>query len=79
MKVAELAEIPDSNEPVLIEQKGRISGVYVPLSDTGSFSGDLRRDLIDVLGRYISAGLDSRRVPEEEIQKDFSAYRRSRR
>lgn len=79
MRVAALQELLDSDEPVLVEQKGRISGVYVPLAGTGRFSGDLRRDLIDVLGTHLSASLDKKGIPEEEIQKDFSAYRRSRR
>lgn len=77
MKVAEVSQFGD--EPVLIRRDGRISGIYVPLEETGPISGDLRRDLIGVLGRHISGALDANGISEQEIHEDFSAYRRSRR
>ncbi len=77
MKVAEVSQFGD--EPVLIRRSGRISGIYVPLEETGPLSGDLRRDLIGVIGRHISDLLDEKGISEKEIQEDFSAHRRSRR
>jgi hypothetical protein len=77
MKVAEVSQFGD--EPVLIRRDGRISGIYVPLDETGPLSGDLRRDLIGVLGQHISGLLDAKGISEKEIHEDFSAHRRSRR
>ena len=77
MKVAEAGQLGD--EPVLIQREGRVSGIYVPLEETGPLSGDLRRDLIGVLGRHISDSLDAKGISEREIHEDFSAYRRTRR
>ncbi|HEX3131237.1 MAG TPA: hypothetical protein VH394_28130 [Thermoanaerobaculia bacterium] len=77
MKVAEISQFGD--EPVLIQRDGRISGIYVPLEETGPISGDLRRDLVGVLGRHISGILDEKGISEKEIHEDFSAHRRSRR
>ncbi|MES1240560.1 MAG: hypothetical protein ABUT39_02980 [Acidobacteriota bacterium] len=77
MKVAEVSQFGD--EPVLIQRDGRVSGIYVPLEKTSPLSGDLRRDLIGVLGRHISESLDAKGISEQEIHEDFGAHRRSRR
>ena len=77
MKVAEVSQFGD--EPVLIRRSGRISGIYVPLEESGPLSGELRREMIGVLGRHISELLDEQGISEKEIHEDFSAHRRSRR
>jgi hypothetical protein len=78
MRVAEIGKILDGNEPVLVTREGKISGVYVPLEEAGPLSDDLRRELIVVLGRHISARLEAKGIMEEEIQEDFNAHRRRR-
>lgn len=65
MKVAEITELRtqpgsflEQDEPVLVTQQGRVSGVYVPLPEPGRLlSDDLRNELIGVLGRHISGTL----------------------
>lgn len=78
MKTAEI-ETLGGDEPVLVTRAGRVSGVYLPLEESGGKPDDLRRDLISLLGRHISESLEARGITEEEIQEDFDAHRRRRR
>jgi hypothetical protein len=86
MKVAALREVEagvpallEGDEPILVTRQGKISGLYVPLEDPSHIPGDLRRDLISAVGRYLSGVLEEKGVSEEEILEDFDAFRRRRR
>jgi antitoxin (DNA-binding transcriptional repressor) of toxin-antitoxin stability system len=76
---ANTAALLGGEEPVLVTRHGKVSGVYVPLAGAESAPNDLRREIARVLGHHISTQLDARGATEEEIQKDFDAFRRSRR
>ncbi len=86
MKLAGIREIRTKTaallggtEPVLVTRHGKISGVYVPLDQGERVPSDLNREIARVLGQHISRQLAERGVTEEEIQKDFDAFRRRRR
>jgi hypothetical protein len=79
MKTAEMGQILNGDEPVLVTREGRLSGVYLPLKEAGAGSDDPRWELISLLERYISETLEAQGVTEEEIQEDFNAFRRLRR
>ena len=66
-------------EPVLVTRHGKVSGVYVPLASAERIPNDLQREIARVLGHHLSHQLDARGVTEEEIRRDFDAFRRSRR
>ena len=76
---AHTAALLGGEEPVLVTRHGKVSGVYVPLSGTERLPNDLQCEIARVLGHHISHQLDARGVTEEEIQRDFDAFRRSRR
>jgi antitoxin (DNA-binding transcriptional repressor) of toxin-antitoxin stability system len=86
MKLAGIREIRTKTaallggtEPVLVTRHGKISGVYVPLDQRERVPSELNREIARVLGQHISRKLAERGVTEEEIQKDFDAFRRRRR
>jgi antitoxin (DNA-binding transcriptional repressor) of toxin-antitoxin stability system len=86
MKVAGIRELRtdmkgvlSSGEPVLITRHGRVSGVYVPLSEPDRIPDDMRKEIVRVLGEYLSRQLDAAGVREEDVLEDFDAHRRRRR
>ncbi len=74
-----LAAILAGDEPVLVTRHGKLSGVYLPLEDPDHLPIDLRREMAAVLGRHLSAALESAGVDEDEIERGFDAHRRGRR
>lgn len=86
MKLAGIREIRSNTatllggqEPVLVTRHGKVSGVYVPLSSTDKIPNAFHREIARVLGHHIAHQLEARGVTEDEIRKDFDAFRRSRR
>jgi hypothetical protein len=79
MRKLEAPSLPTGDEPVLITQGGKISGLYLPLKNPDQISDDLRRDLVSAVGRYVAGALEAKGVREEEILEDFDAFRRRRR
>ncbi len=76
---ANTAALLGGTEPVVVTRHGKVTGVYVPLSDPDRLPDDLNREIARILGQQISELLEARGVTEEEIQRDFDAYRRRRR
>lgn len=79
MRKLESPALLEGDEPVLVIKEGKISGLYLPLENPDQVPEDFRRDLIAVVGRYISEALDEKGAMEEEILEDFDAFRRRRR
>lgn len=73
------AEILGGGEMVVVTRHGRISGMYVPLSDPGHLPDDLRLELVRALGESLARQLEARGVTEAEVEEDFRAHRRGRR
>ena len=76
---ARSAEYLGGDQPVLVTKHGHVSGVYVPLEHPDRLPQDLRRELADVLGHYLSRLLEHQGVTEKRLEKDFRAYRKRRR
>lgn len=74
-----VAAILGSAEPVLVTRHGKLSGVYLPLSEPDRLPDDLRLELASVLGKHLSAVLEAKGVSEDDVQEDFDAHRRRRR
>ena len=64
---------------VLITQRGKASGIFVPLEAPDRLPDDLRRSLMSVVGRYLAASLEATGVSEANLLEDFADFRRSRR
>ncbi|HEX2645474.1 MAG TPA: prevent-host-death protein [Thermoanaerobaculia bacterium] len=73
---AQAAALLGGTEPVLVTRHGKVSGLYLPLEEPDRLPEDLRHELIEVIGRHLSALLDSQGVTEEEVLEDFRAARR---
>lgn len=76
---AQSSRLLNSREPVLVTRHGKISGLFLPLSDPDTIPDDIRRELADVLGKHLCALLALAGVSEEDIMEDFDAHRSSRR
>jgi hypothetical protein len=76
---ARSATLLGGDEPLIVTKHGKISGVYLPLDEPDRLPDDLRRELIDVLGRHLGKLLARRGVTEPTLRRDFDAYRRRRR
>ena len=68
-----------ATEPVLVTRHGKVAGLYLPLEDPDHLPADLRRELLENLGKYLSLQLEQKGVSEEEILDDFERTRKTRR
>lgn len=76
---ADLKGVLSAGEPVLVTRHGRVAGVYVPMDEPDRIPDDLRKDIVRVLGEYLSRQLDAAGAREEDVLEDFHAHRRRRR
>jgi len=76
---ADLKHVLASQEPVLVTRHGKISGLYLPLSDPRTLPDDLRKELIRVLGDHLGRRIEAAGAGEGDVMKDFDAHRRGRR
>ena len=76
---ARSATLLAGKEPVIVTRHGKISGLFLPLEDPDQIPTDLRLELARVLGKHLAKVAQRRGLTEGQIQKDFNAYRRSRR
>ena len=64
---------------LVLTTHGKISGLYLPLEQPDRRPQDIRRELAGVLADHLARQLEAGGVTEEEVQKDFDAFRRRRR
>ncbi len=76
---ANTAALISGSEPVLVTRHGKVAGLYIPLEEPDRLPGGLGREIASILGHHISSQLDAKGISEEEILRDFDAYRRARR
>lgn len=76
---AHTAEYFGSDEPLLVTKHGRVSGIYLPLEPADRVPQDLRLELARVVGDHLSRRLDAQGVTDEDLERDFDAFRRERR
>ena len=76
---SDLKGVFSAGEPVLVTRHGRVSGVYLPLTEPDRIPDDLRKDLVRVLGEHLNRMLDAGGAREEAVLEEFDAHRRRRR
>jgi prevent-host-death family protein len=74
-----IAELVDSDEPVLVTRHGKNAAVLYPLHDPKKIPIEIRRKLFRDLTDEIGRQLDAKGVTEEEIDRDFAASKKRRR
>jgi len=86
MRMAGMREVREKSadylggkEPFFVTKHGKVAGVYIPLEAPDNLPDDWRKEIIRILGLYLSRLLDLKAVSEKKVLEDFSAFRRSRR
>ena len=74
-----IAELIDSDEPVLVTRHGKNAAVLYPLHDPKKIPVEIRRKLFLEMSKSIGKELDARGVTDEEIERDFAAFKKRRR
>jgi len=86
MKMAGMREVREKSadylsgkEPFFVTKHGKVAGVYIPLETPDNLPDDWRREILRILGAYLSRLLDQKGISEKEVLEDFRAFRRNRR
>ena len=74
-----MAELLDGDEPVLVTRHGKQAAVLYPLHDPKNIPIEIRRKLFLDITDEIGKQLDARGVNDEEIERDFAAFKKRRR
>jgi len=74
-----IAELLDGDEPVLITRHGKNAAVVYPLGAPEKLPMEIRRKLFLDMTADIAKQLRTRGTTDEEIERDFDAYRKRRR
>ena len=73
-----IAELIDSDEPVLVTRHGKNAAVLFPLHDAKRIPLDLRRKLFFDLTNDIAKQLDAKGVTDEDVERAFTAMKKRR-
>lgn len=74
-----ISELIDSDEPVLVTRHGKNAAVLYPLGDPKKIPLEIRRKLFRDITASIATELDAKGVADEEIERDFAAFKKRRR
>ena len=74
-----VAELVDGDEPVLVTRHGKNAAVLYPLHDPKKIPLEIRRRLFRDITADIASQLDARGVSDDEIERDFVAFKKRRR
>jgi prevent-host-death family protein len=74
-----IAELIDSDEPVLVTRHGKHAAVLYPLNDPSKIPAEIRRKLLRDITAEVARQLEAKNVTDEEIERDFAAFKKSRR
>jgi prevent-host-death family protein len=74
-----LAELIEGDEPVLVTRHGKQAAVLFPLNDPRKIPVEIRRKLFLDIAKEIGRKLDAQGVTDEEIERDFAAFKKRRR
>jgi hypothetical protein len=66
-----------SKDPVLVTRRGRLAGVFLPLTES-TLPLDMRRELFSMLTSEIARQLRKRGATEKQILTDFEAWRKGK-
>ena len=72
-------ELLGGKELVFVTKHGRLSSIVVPMNDTKTLSSELRRQLLENLGKAISTHLLKTGISEKKAMNDFKSWRAGRR
>ena len=74
-----IAKLIDSDESVLITKHGKPAAVMYPLRDPAKIPLEIRRKVYLALTEDIAKQLDAKGISEEEIERDFTEFKKRRR
>ena len=74
-----VAELIDSDEPVLVTRHGRNAAVLYPLHDPKKIPIEVRRRLFRDITESIREQLDAKGVTDEEVEREFRSPKKRRR
>ncbi len=74
-----MAELLNGDEPVLVTRHGKQAAVLYPLHDPKMIPIEIRRKLFLDITDEIGKQLDTRGVKDEDIERDFAAFKKRRR
>lgn len=72
-------QILGGKDLVFVTKHGKVTSLVVPMGDPASLPVELRRELLETMGRSISAHLKEQGVSEPKMLKDFKAWKKERR
>ena len=72
-------ELVKGKDIVLVTRHGKLSGIFIPLTDPEALPVELRTEILERLGSAISRHLKKRGVTEKETLRDFEAWKKARR
>jgi prevent-host-death family protein len=75
----DVSELLRGKDAVLVTRHGKPAGVLYPLRDPRRLPPRVRRKLYLDLSAGIARQLETRGVTEEELQRDFEAFKKRRR
>jgi len=74
-----IAELLDGAEPVLVTRDGHNAAVVYPLKDPTMLPLDLRRKLFRDITDEVAKQLRTKRVTDDQLERDFADYKKRRR
>ncbi|MGA7615388.1 MAG: type II toxin-antitoxin system Phd/YefM family antitoxin [Thermoanaerobaculia bacterium] len=74
-----MAELIEGDEPVLVTRHGKQAAILFPLNDPRKIPIEIRRKLFLDMAKEIGEQLNARGVSDEEIDRDFAAFKKRRR
>lgn len=75
----EVSELLRGKDAVLVTRHGKPAGVLYPLSDPRKLPMAVRRKLYLELSARIARQLETKGITEEQLQRDFEAFKKRRR
>ena len=75
----DVSELLRRKDAVLVTRHGKPAGVLYPLSDPRKLPMKVRRKLYLELSAGIAKQLDAQGITEEQVQRDFEAFKKRRR
>jgi hypothetical protein len=67
-----------SRDPILVTRRGRLAGVFFPQPEA-TLPIEFKRELFTTLAAEVARQVKRRGLAEEDVQKDFSSWRKDRR
>lgn len=66
-------------EVVFVTRHGKLAGIVVPVKKPRALPLELRKDLLETLGRAVSVHLRNIGVSEKRVLRDFKAWQKGHR